>query len=152
MISQLITNAISGASVDVGMIGTGVLLVFTALFAHSVGVRTASARGPRRPSVQYLGFDGKKVSKQEFYRQINAFNRNFDEKGYQQSLKRSGDKRAYWKDPVIWDKASRQYISREEAKQRRNCGERMKKPVKPAGFSRPVRNISARSASVKRFH
>jgi hypothetical protein len=155
MITQLLLDKISGVGVDAGTIGAGILLVTVAILAHSVGVRTASARLPRKPTVQYLGSDGKKVSKKEFYRQAAEFNKTFDHKGYQQSLSRSNvkpyDKRAYWKEPVIYDKKTGRYISREESKNGRERIKKNKSASKPApkGFSRPVRNISSRSPGLQ---
>jgi hypothetical protein len=156
MISQLITNAIGGASVDAASIGGGILLLFVGLFAGRSLEHSVSGRSRRRkPTISYLGSDGKKVSKQEFYRQQKEFYKDFDEKGYQQYLARSNakpyDKRAYWKEPVIYDKKSGRYISREEAKYGRERIKKNKPASKPApkGFSRSVRNISTRSPGLK---
>jgi hypothetical protein len=155
MITQLLLEKISADVIDVGTIGTGILLMTVAFLAHSVGVRMASARLPRKPTVQYLGSDGKKVSKKEFYRQAAEFNKSFDHKGYRQSLSCSKskpyDKRAYWKEPVIYDKKTGRYISREEARNGRELIKKSKPAPKPApkGFSRPVRNISSRSPGLQ---
>jgi hypothetical protein len=79
MIAEMITNSISGASVDVGTIGGGILLVFIGIFA---------GRAMERPV-------------------------------------RRRDRRAYYKDPVIYDRKSGQYISREESRASRNGGQRI---------------------------
>jgi hypothetical protein len=150
MISQLITNVIGGAAVDVGTIGTGMLLLAVAVLSHRFGVRAATLgnRRNRPPTVSYLGSDGKKVTKAEFYRQSREFYKNFDERGYQQWLKQNSGhtpktaKTNYQKKPASGKKFKPNGIG---AYIKSNA-----QATKNAGFSRPVRNLSARYSSQKR--